>query len=513
MAKKRKNPIIFKLQRWFNRWKGRLKRKKGKYEVKKKSDSQLSKMDESEKVQQKNENKLYWIRAITGVITAIFGTAVFNLVGWGMFIFFIIFLLAFPFFISFIIMKVPYEKGKWDWKMIMKKGLSPHFFLFMLVTTIVHTHMVNEDFAILWDNPADTHDLIVSNDGKTIYIADGNNGLMVLDITNPIHREYLGKHEIDGSYKYIARINDNVFVINNQEGLMTFDVSDPSEPELISTKFPNLKDAKDIEAVGNNLYVSNGEDGLIIINATNVNNLKIISSFNTDGSVENVFVNEELNLTYIADGEKGLKILNITNIESPSLLDSFIWGKSTSEVLDVAVKDNTTAYLAHSRQGLVVLDVTNPADISFIRNFSWYDCTPLFYLKEIDEDIEEEDLVERKAQEILIHDHRVFIAAGSLGIVSYNITNNSIAIYYDTKGIAQSMCIEGDTMFVADGYQAIVTLDITLSWRDSIVLSPPPLQTGQKKIPFGWHYLIFAFVTILKLIGSVKRRSLEKIKL
>ena len=97
-------------------------------------------------------------------------------------------------------------------------------------------------------------------------------------------------------------------------------------------------------------------------------------------------------------------------------------------------------------------------------------------------------------------------ASGSLGILSYNITNNSISIYYDTRGIAQSMCVVGNKMYVADGYTAIVVLDLSLSWKDSLITSPEKLSTGAKKIPFGWNYLVFSIITIINLTFIVKKK-------
>jgi len=127
--------------------------KKVRYLVQKKE----TKVEVEKKKETTTEDKFYYIRALTGVIAAILGTLVFNLVGWWMLLYMVVIWVGWPWIMSFLILRIPYEKGTWDWKTILKTGWGIYFLLFMLISTIIHTLMVmkeNPEFAEIFSNPA-----------------------------------------------------------------------------------------------------------------------------------------------------------------------------------------------------------------------------------------------------------------------------------------------------------------------------------------------------------------------
>ena len=85
------------------------------------------------------ETRLYWIRAITGALSAFVGRLILGLIGWFLFIWMLVWWLGFPFFVSFIILKFKYEKEEWNWKNIILPGIGMFFFLFMIVGVFIHT--------------------------------------------------------------------------------------------------------------------------------------------------------------------------------------------------------------------------------------------------------------------------------------------------------------------------------------------------------------------------------------
>ena len=130
--------------------------KKGqKYRVKEKKI--VSVVDEEASTYKKNENKMYWIRVLTGLLAALLGRLAFGLIGWKMLGWMIGWWFGFPWVVSFLILRIPYEKVKWDWKMIMKTGIGAYFFIFMITATIAHTLIVMNDpslqYADIFANP------------------------------------------------------------------------------------------------------------------------------------------------------------------------------------------------------------------------------------------------------------------------------------------------------------------------------------------------------------------------
>ena len=85
------------------------------------------------------ETKLYWIRAVTGALSALVGRLVFGLIGWFMLIWMLVWMFIFPFFVSFIILKYKFIKEEWGWKNILLPGIGIFFFMFMIVGVITHT--------------------------------------------------------------------------------------------------------------------------------------------------------------------------------------------------------------------------------------------------------------------------------------------------------------------------------------------------------------------------------------
>ncbi|MFX1420164.1 MAG: hypothetical protein ACFE9N_14705 [Promethearchaeota archaeon] len=85
------------------------------------------------------ETKLYWIRAITGALSAFVGRLLFGLFGWFLFLWMLSWWFLFPFVVSFNILKYEYDKEEWNWKNIILPGIGMFFFLFMIVGITLHT--------------------------------------------------------------------------------------------------------------------------------------------------------------------------------------------------------------------------------------------------------------------------------------------------------------------------------------------------------------------------------------
>jgi hypothetical protein len=85
------------------------------------------------------ETKLYWIRALTGALSALIGRLIFGLIGWFLFIWMLAWWFIFPFIVSFNILKIKYDKEEWTWKNIILPGIGIYFFLFMIVGVFTHT--------------------------------------------------------------------------------------------------------------------------------------------------------------------------------------------------------------------------------------------------------------------------------------------------------------------------------------------------------------------------------------
>jgi len=87
------------------------------------------------------ETKLYWIRAITGILSAFVGRLFLGLIGWFLFGWMLTWWFLFPFVVSFFILKYEYDKEEWHWKNIILPGIGMFFFMFMIAGVLTHTFL------------------------------------------------------------------------------------------------------------------------------------------------------------------------------------------------------------------------------------------------------------------------------------------------------------------------------------------------------------------------------------
>ncbi|MFX0004110.1 MAG: hypothetical protein ACFE9C_07495 [Candidatus Hodarchaeota archaeon] len=113
--------------------------KEKKKEFKKQSIQVEKKPLKSFDLRMERETKLYWIRALTGALSAFIGRLIFGLIGWFMLLWMLLWWFLFPFVVSSNILKYEYDKEEWHWKSIILPGIGIFFFLFMIVGVFLHT--------------------------------------------------------------------------------------------------------------------------------------------------------------------------------------------------------------------------------------------------------------------------------------------------------------------------------------------------------------------------------------
>ena len=106
-------------------------------------DKKKPKTEKEEKleIRLKKETKLYWIRALTGVLSALVGISI-GLISWSLLIWMVAFWFGTPFFVSFIVFRYKYDKEEWNYKNILMPGIGIFFFLFMMVAILFYTLQV-----------------------------------------------------------------------------------------------------------------------------------------------------------------------------------------------------------------------------------------------------------------------------------------------------------------------------------------------------------------------------------
>ncbi|MFQ6093099.1 MAG: hypothetical protein ACE5OR_10535, partial [bacterium] len=203
------------------------------------------------------------------------------------------------------------------------------------------------------DLPAGPPDIFIS--GNHAYVADGESGLQIVDISDPLNPSIVASHATpEGNTSGVHVSGDYAYVAAGLEGLKVVDVSVPSSPTEVGSL---AMDARDVFVLSDRAYalefVSWAEGKLWVIDITEPTNPTAIGSCQVDWS-NRVFVLGDY--AYVANAWKGLQIVDLSDPANPT-----VRGSSTVDAYDVAAYGGSTyVYVAGMWDGLMVLDASDP---------------------------------------------------------------------------------------------------------------------------------------------------------
>lgn len=211
---------------------------------------------------------------------------------------------------------------------------------------------------------------VVSN---LVYLATGSDGLRIYDVstpTNPINVGYIPSGgwsvstgidvgpaatvgvAVSGNYAYLA---------DGQFGLRIYDISNPSNPINVGNYTNNYADGFNspnstaVAISGNYAYLASWIDGLRIFDISNPSSPTNVAHI----GITTEFVTVSGNNAYIGNNNSnvGLEIYDISNPINPI----FIKGMPGLSPNNVTISGNY-AYVADDDLGLIVYDISNPAN-------------------------------------------------------------------------------------------------------------------------------------------------------
>ncbi|MHB1034819.1 MAG: Ig-like domain-containing protein [Pirellulales bacterium] len=295
----------------------------------------------------------------------------------------------------------------------------------------------NIDFHAVYD---------VTCSGTLAYLAAGDSGLQILDVTDPVAPVWLGGYDTSGQAYDVAVSGTAAYVADGTSGLVILDVTNPAAPvRLGGYKTPGWSHA--VAVSGARAYVADGKAGLVIIDVTNPAAPVPLGRYDTSGGAYDV----ELagTLAYVADYSAGLVIIDVSDPAAPLRLGGYDTdGYSAS----VAVS-GTLAYVADGDAGLVIIDVSNPAAPA---RLGGYDTSG-------------------NASDVVLSGTLAYVADGVEGLVIIDVSDSAACVRdgaFDTSRLARGVAIAGTTAYVADENGGLVIVDVSpqeLPW-------PPDLQ-------------------------------------
>ena len=171
----------------------------------------------------------------------------------------------------------------------------------------------------------------------------------VIDTSDAAHPKILA--HTDMIARDIAVSGDLLYLAAGDRGLEVIDVSDPARPlRVCSVDTPGQ--ASGVAMAGNHtICVADGSAGLQVFDITDPRSPRFLGSVDTQGEANDVAVSGRF--AYLADGDSGLQAIDITDPANPEIVGSVM----TPDSRTVAVT-GTTAYVRGL--GLHVIDISNP---------------------------------------------------------------------------------------------------------------------------------------------------------
>ena len=218
----------------------------------------------------------------------------------------------------------------------------------------------------LWVNrvimPGTTLGVFVSN--GYAYVADGFSGLQIIDIDPPESAYIVNGVDttdkaicvaISGEYAYMANSmydGTNFYII---------DIDPPEDAFIVKTITTPDSGSKDIEVAGGYAYVADGHSGLQIIDIEPPEAAYIVKTVELPENAYGVAVSGDY--AYVADNNAGLQIIDIEPPESAYIANS-VDTLGYARGVDVS---NGYAYVADSNYGLQIIDIEPPGDAYLVK--------------------------------------------------------------------------------------------------------------------------------------------------
>ena len=304
----------------------------------------------------------------------------------------------------------------------------------------------------------------VSVSGSTVFVADYNAGLQILDITNPTMPRVLatvpnspGTPNNPAFASGVAVSGNTVFVADQGAGLQIVDITDLTAPRVLSTVPNSLGgDASGVAVSGSIVFVADGNAGLQIINITNLTAPRVLSTVpnSLNGWAFKVVVSGST--AFMADRTTELQIIDVTDLTGPRVL-STVPNSPSNYAIGVAVS-GSTVFVADS-VGLQIIDVTNltaPRVLSTVPNSPG-----------------------GSARGVAVSGSTVFVVDDNAGFQIVDVSNLTAPRVLSTvaspNGRAFDVAVSGNTVFVADDTAGLQIIDVS---RWEMVLSPGSADGG-----------------------------------
>lgn len=202
-----------------------------------------------------------------------------------------------------------------------------------------------------WDSPGGVLSLAVA--GNHAFLADGVEGLHIVDITDPANPSLVATFNTPGSANDVAIAGNYAFVADNTSGLRVIDITNPAAP-VAAGAYDTPGSAYQVVIAGNYAYVADGSAGLRVVNISNPASPVSAGTYDTTEARDLVVAGDNV---YVADGSAGLRVISVANPASPVLRATLDTPGTASGVATWG----DYLFLADGTAGIQMISIVDPA--------------------------------------------------------------------------------------------------------------------------------------------------------
>lgn len=283
----------------------------------------------------------------------------------------------------------------------------------------------------------DANDVIV--DANYAYIAQGEVGLAIFDISNPKNTT-LVTNQSEGLKGYSTKLikkGDMLYIAAGSSGFNMVNVSDMNNLQVtdqdVNGKLVN------IHLMGDYLINSLSEAGILIANVESPIYIDYRGTTHTDGFVKGLTTTEDQSKMFVATGEMGLSLYDISVFDDgygvfPLLNSINLPGYAESVVLDEA---NQVAFIACGNAGLQVVDYSNSTNLKIIGSYQ----------------------SAGYAKEIIYENNKIYLTASGLQIFDVSLPSNPKILGIIDTEYALGVTVDANYIYVADKEEGLIVIE------------------------------------------------------
>jgi hypothetical protein len=277
--------------------------------------------------------------------------------------------------------------------------------------------------------------------GNLAYITQGEGGLLIVDMSNPVSPVAISitTEDVRGYSTKILMKDSAVYIAAGSFGVTVVNVANPLHP-VVTASNTSMKPAKNLHILGDYLFTAISETGVKIANISEVLYPDPRASIQTTGYAMGVCTSLDSNLLLVACGEMGLQVFDISTFSEGFGTYPFVGNCDTKGYAEAITLSNTSP-IAFMACGTAGLQIVNFADTNHIFVAGSYSTGGY-------------------AKDLIYENGKVFITTEGSGlqIIDVSDVSNPVLIGVVKTSFALGIDIDPSYIYVADEDEGLIII-------------------------------------------------------